>query len=383
MPEIGCEGQGAPRRRAKITRTWLRFLWVSAVSGSIPAVLNALFGNTSVLQFVQQALEGMCFAGCIGALCTLVLPRIAEPVLSLPNALKWLTLIAVITGLAALGCLAAMLILMAVGRVAPVLFWANYAQALKTCVLITLGFGLSAFSYEVAAGRLNKATADLKVREEAAEKLRQVAMEARLSSLESRVQPHFLFNTLNSILALIREDPMAAEGMVERLAALLRFSLDANQSRLVPLELEAKIVRDYLEIEQARFGERLRFAIEIPGSLRELGVPPMSLQTLVENSVKYAVSPRREGARIEVRAVERDGRAVVEVVDDGPGLTDAHLKVGHGLELLQNRLEVLFGAEASLKIETRETGGTRVALHLPLAARMGTAEAGRLVGAAL
>jgi len=352
----------------------------------MPALLNVLFGHASVSQFVQQVLEGICFAGCIGALCTLVLPRIAAPILSLPNALKWLTLISVITGLAALGCLAAMSILLIVNRVTPAEFWAHYAQALKTCVLITLAFGLSAFFYEVATGRLNKATADLKMREEAAEKLRQVALEARLSSLESRVQPHFLFNTLNSILALIREEPMAAEGMVERLAALLRFSLDANQSRLVPLELEAKIVRDYLEIEQARFGARLRFAIEIPESLRELGVPPMSLQTLVENSVKYAVSPRREGASIEVRATERDGRAVVEVTDDGPGLTDAHLKVGHGLELLQNRLEVLFGAEASLTIEVLDSGGTRVALHLPVGARPANADAereGEKVGAAL
>lgn len=363
MPEKKCEKTG-PQRMRRIHPV-VRYIWISTVSGSIPAVLNAIFGHPSGRQFLNQMLEGMLFAGCIGALCTVILPRIAEPILRLPQGWKWLTLVSVIVGLAALGCAAAILILLLTGRVLGTGFWSIYVQAMKTCVLITLTFGLSAFFYEVLVARSHKATADLKARDEAAEKLRQAATEARLSSLESRVQPHFLFNTLNSILALIREDPSAAEGMVERLAALLRFSLDANQSRLVPLALEAKIVRDYLEIEQARFGTRLRFTMDIAEQLNELGVPPMSLQTLVENSVKYAVSTRREGASILVSARVHGPSAVLEVVDDGPGLTAAHLKPGHGLELLQNRMDGLFGSDASLVIETLDAGGTRVALHLP------------------
>ncbi len=363
MPEATCEKRARPRM-ARV-HPFVRFIWISTASGSIPAVINALFGHPSLKQFVNQMLEGMLFAGCIGALCTLILPRIAEPILRLHTALKWLSLVSVIVGLAAVGCAAAMLILLLVGCFEPSQFWPVYVNALKTCVLITLTFGLSAFFHEVVVARLNRASAELKSKDEAADKLRQAATEARLNSLESRVQPHFLFNTLNSILVLIREDPAAAEGMVERLAALLRFSLDANQSRLVPLSLETKIVRDYLEIEQTRFGTRLRFAIDIPVQLSELGVPPMSLQTLVENSVKYAVSPRREGASILVRARVEGAGAIVEVVDDGPGLTAAHLKPGHGLELLQNRMDGLFGSEASLEIETVSTGGTRVVLHVP------------------
>src|SRR5437764_15089871 len=91
---------------------------------------------------------------------------------------------------------------------------------------------------------------------------RKLATEARLSSLESRIHPHFLFNTLNSISSLIREDPVRAERTVERLAALLRYSLDVNARGLAPLRHELKIVRDYLEIEHTRFGERLRYSVE-------------------------------------------------------------------------------------------------------------------------
>src|SRR5688500_2630516 len=111
--------------------------------------------------------------------------------------------------------------------------------------------------------------------------------QARLSSLESRVRPHFLFNTLNSIMALIPEDPAAAERVTGKLAALLRYSLDATGHSTVRLEQELKVATDYLEIEKTRFGDRLRYTIDVPDALMQFEVPPFSLQTLVENSVKY------------------------------------------------------------------------------------------------
>src|SRR5205823_3935058 len=123
------------------------------------------------------------------------------------------------------------------------------------------------------------------------ERALKLATEARLSSLESRIHPHFLFNTLNSISSLIQEDPVRAERLIERMAALLRFSLDSTNAGLVPLYQEMKIVRDYLEIERARFGDRLGFEVNIPAEFDRFEVPPLAIQTLVENSVKYAVSP--------------------------------------------------------------------------------------------
>src|SRR4029077_3465440 len=148
---------------------------------------------------------------------------------------------------------------------------------------------------------------------------RRIAAEAQLASIESRVQPHFLFNTLNSIAALTHDDPAGAERMTGQLASLLRSSLDSTATPLVPLDQELQVVRAYLDIERVRFGDRLRYTVDLGDGTAPLPVPRMALQTLVENSVKYAVSPRREGGSICLRARTRDGRATIMVEDDGPG----------------------------------------------------------------
>ena len=117
------------------------------------------------------------------------------------------------------------------------------------------------------------------------------------------MQPHFLFNTLNSIAALVHDDPAGAERMTGQLASLLRSSLDSTATPLVPLDDELRVVRAYLDIERVRFGDRLRYSVDAAATAPAPAlVPRMALQTLVENSVKYAVSPRREGASIAVRA---------------------------------------------------------------------------------
>jgi LytS/YehU family sensor histidine kinase len=197
------------------------------------------------------------------------------------------------------------------------------------------------------------------------ERARKLAVEARLSSLESRVHPHFLFNTLNSISSLIQDDPALAERMVERLSALLRFSLDSNQSRTVSLSQEVKIIVDYLEIEKARFGERLRFRVDVPPELEQVEVPPLSLQTLVENSIKYGVSPRRDGGEVGVTARLESGIVRIEVTDDGPGFTPEAITAGHGLDNVQGRLAALFDDQASLSISA-EPGRTRVTISVPM-----------------
>jgi LytS/YehU family sensor histidine kinase len=140
------------------------------------------------------------------------------------------------------------------------------------------------------------------------------------------------------------------------MAALLRFSLDSGQAGLVPLHQEMKIVRDYLEIERARFGDRLRFEVEIPAELEHFEVPPLSIQTLVENSVKFAVAPRREGGVIRVTAAKTANGVDLNVWDDGPGFTIDAVLAGHGLDNLQARLLTLFGIESALGIRNTGTG---------------------------
>jgi sensor histidine kinase YesM len=173
--------------------------------------------------------------------------------------------------------------------------------------------------------------------------------------LESRIHPHFLFNTLNSIAALVRQDPEAAEQLIQRLAGLLRFSLDRHSS-LVALQDELQITLDYLEIEKARFGERLRYEVVAPPELLTVPVPALSLQTLVENSVKYAVGASRGGADIRVTAAQVGHEVVFEVTDNGPGFSLESLPSGHGLDTLRQRLEAFFGNASSLTATALDPG---------------------------
>ena len=201
--------------------------------------------------------------------------------------------------------------------------------------------------------------------QESLHRSQQLASEARLASLESRVRPHFLFNALNSAIALIPEDPKRAEDVLERLSALLRYSLDAH-ARVVPLGEELRVVTDYLEIERVRFGDRLAFAIDVPAELHACEVPAFALQTLVENSVKYAVSARKQGARIEVKARRAGDRLHVEITDDGPGFTGEIWLPGHGLDGLRARLDALFGVRAKLVVPAGQ-GGASVRIEIEAA----------------
>ena len=229
---------------------------------------------------------------------------------------------------------------------------------------MTLIFGVSISAIEAMRARLDDTMMALRTKERDEAEARRIAAEAQLAALENRVQPHFLFNTLNSIAALVHDDPARAERMTMQLASLLRSSLDQEGSPLVPLGEELHVVRNYLEIERVRFGDRLRYAIEVDQAWSASRVPRLAVQTLVENSVKYAVSPRREGGSITVHAAGRRNRVQIEVRDDGPGFGAAALEEGHGLALLRARLAMLFGDDASLGIASAP-GATSVTLDLP------------------
>ena len=276
--------------------------------------------------------------------------------------MQWAVTIPSLLGLAAVGtALACALIMLTGGHEA---FWPAFTFALPINALITMTLGVGMSLYEAQRSRLDTVTLELRTRELEAERDRKLALQARLASLESRLQPHFLFNTLNAISSLIQDDPDHAERMVERLAALLRFSLDASERGLVPLADELKIVGDYLEIERARLGSRLTFTLDVDPEAAGREVPPLTIQTLVENSVKHAIAPRPAGGRIRVAASLAGERLVLSVWDDGPGFTAAAMRPGHGLESLQTRLAARFGAAAELTIAGHD-GGTLVTVTVP------------------
>jgi two-component system sensor histidine kinase AlgZ len=252
------------------------------------------------------------------------------------------------------GGLIACLIFVALGFIPLDLYWPEFFGSLKIATFLTLLAGLAIATYETLHWRLEETTLQLRTKELDRERALKLATEAQLASLESRIHPHFLFNTLNSISSLIPEDPQRAERLLEQMAALLRFSLDSNQSGLVPLASELKIVADYLEIEKARFGERLNYRIDLAPDLNGAKVPPLSVQTLVENSVKFAIAPSRAGGEIVISSTRDNGHLRVEVSDAGPGFTLESTPAGHGLDNLKGRLATLFGSDASLTLVRRE-----------------------------
>jgi len=293
------------------------------------------------------------------------MPRLAPMVWSrFRFPFNWGVVIVVMVAVALTGSAIAIGLLRAVGYIHPGLVQTWFLGSLRTSIIMTLIFGVSISAIEAMRARLDDTMMALRTKERDEAEARRIAAEAQLAALENRVQPHFLFNTLNSIAALVHDDPARAERMTMQLASLLRSSLDQEGSPLVPLGEEIHVVRNYLEIERVRFGDRLRYAIEVDQAWSASRVPRLAVQTLVENSVKYAVSPRREGGSITVHAAGRRNRVQIEVRDDGPGFGAAALEEGHGLALLRARLAMLFGDDASLGIASAP-GATSVTLDLP------------------
>lgn len=213
----------------------------------------------------------------------------------------------------------------------------------------------------VAFDRLRAHARAVELREEQA---RRELLEAQLSNLRARLNPHFLFNSLNTLAGLIEEDPPAAVDALQRLCELLRHALESTQARRTPLRTELSALSDYLEMERLRFGDRLRCTVEIADELQDATVPTLLLQPIVENAVKYAVAPRRSGGSIHVRGYAQDARLHLEVTDDGPGTTkNSGTQLGE--KTLRERLELEYGSDATVSAGPRSEGGYCVAVSLP------------------
>jgi len=192
------------------------------------------------------------------------------------------------------------------------------------------------------------------------------ARDAQLDALSARVQPHFFFNAMNGLRALIAEDPARAREMATELADLMRYALMAGRRDQVRLDEELAAVETYLRIESVRLESRLSWSLDVASADPGTAVPPMLLQTLVENAVKHGVAALPEGGAIEVRARSADGRLVLGVT--GPGrLADAPGE-GFGLELARERLRLLHGAAAEVALEPLEGGRVRAVATLPVTA---------------
>jgi sensor histidine kinase YesM len=352
-----------------------RALILALVAAAVVVLLFLIFGHIQRLSEVGRAsISALFYSICIALPSAFALSRIPIDFTAKHSKLVVLIRVGILLATTAVGSLFSALLLAAIGVVPWGEYWAEFAFAVRLGAIISLVFGLGISFYETLRYKLQVTALELRTRQIEEERARKLLAEARLSSLESRIHPHFLFNTLNSIAALIPQDPQRAENMVGKLASLLRFSLNASQASLVSLEQELKVVRDYLNIEQARFGQRLRYVIDVPESLLTVAVPPLSIETLVENSVKHAAAPRPQGGEIRIRArLLGVDRIDLEVIDDGPGFSLEKIPEGHGLENLISRLNLLFGVEAHLEVDCEEAH-TTVRLSLPILKGAGQGE---------
>lgn len=357
-----------PPKRRSYARTLVLILCANVGSALAVVALNLLLAVGATNDWLVGLLTtSLVYGNCCGTLMGLILPRLAPIFARKPFPFNWVYFIGTLLVLSAIGSSIAVLILTRAGIFPRAMYWVYFRSTLVVAIAISLIIGVSRYLYEGLKHRLEVTTRQLQLKELEEERARKLAVEARLSSLESRIHPHFLFNTLNSISSLIQEDPKLAERLVERLAALLRFSLDSNQTSTVPLGRELKIVTDYLEIERARFGDKLRFSIDAPAEFQAVEVPPLAVQTLVENSLKHVVAARREGGEVCITVRAAGARVQIEVRDDGPGFNVGSISAGHGLDNLQSRLTALFDDGAALEISA-PSGQTAVTISLPCAA---------------
>jgi len=206
-------------------------------------------------------------------------------------------------------------------------------------------------------------------RELMASQLESKLAQAQLQVLEMQLQPHFLFNTLNGIMVLIRENPEKAGKMIARLSELLRMTLERRGVQEVPLQKELEFVERYLQIEMIRFEDRLTVHQEISNALRDALVPNMVLQPLVENAIRHGVAKRRGQARIEISATRQNGSITLSVRDNGTGLSPSarqEIKEGIGLSNIRARLQQLYGAAQEFELTSPQGGGVDARLTIPL-----------------
>jgi LytS/YehU family sensor histidine kinase len=239
----------------------------------------------------------------------------------------------------------------------PFPFWAEYVRKLD----------IVAFYYAIIAG-VSHAVDYYRMYRSGELRASQLETELRQSQLEilkSQLQPHFLFNTLNAVNALIYEDPRAADRVITRLGELLRMSLAVGNQQEVPLGYELEFVRAYLDIQQTRLGDRLQVVIDVPDDLHDMMVPTLLLQPLAENAVLHGVAPLMRGGVVRIAAAANDETLVLSVADTGSGFRQSKRR-GIGLTNVQLRLRQLYGAAHSFSIEPQEPTGTIVTTSLPV-----------------
>lgn len=246
-------------------------------------------------------------------------------------------------------------------------FWQQFGVEWLSWIFTTLPFGAAVYLCVVGIEHATRYFIEAREREVQVARLSEQLSSARFAALQAQLNPHFLFNTLNTIAVLVRDnDRQGAVRIVEHLSEVLRRTLTRHRANEVTLGEELELVRQYVEIEEARFSDRLRPEFRIPDSLLSAVLPSFALQHLVENAIRHGIAKDTDAGLLLVVA-EREGDVLrIAVVNDGvifdPNLTPSP---GHGIENTRERLQALYGERASLEIAPRPEGGTIATMRVP------------------
>jgi len=242
--------------------------------------------------------------------------------------------------------------------------WNDQVPLLAMNFVLAALFGTIAVIYFTLKAKVERMATQLKEKELNEERLTRTKMEAELQALQAKINPHFLFNTLNSIASLISENPKAAESTVEKLSELFRYTLKSAEKNLVSVAEELDIVRTYLEIEKVRFGERLQYDITCDDDIRDFMIPALIIEPLVENSIKHGIASEVRGGKIVIEVSAADGNCLISVIDNGKGIDDGNKVNGFGLRSVEERLQLRYGPSSSLRLVP--DGRTHFLITIPL-----------------
>jgi hypothetical protein len=246
-------------------------------------------------------------------------------------------------------------------------FWFGFGVEWLGWIFTTLPFGVAVYLCVVGIEHATRYFIDAREREVQVARLSEQLSSARFAALQAQLNPHFLFNTLNTITVLVRDnDRQGAVSIIEHLSELLRRTLNRHQANEVTLGEELDLVQQYVAIEQARFSDRLRPEFRIPESLMSAAVPSFGLQHLVENAIRHGIAKHTDAGLLLITATRSGDVLEISVVDDGVGIDSAApVPVGHGIDNTRERLRALYGERALLEITRRPEGGTIATLRLP------------------
>jgi len=246
-------------------------------------------------------------------------------------------------------------------------FWRMVGVEWLGWIFTTLPFGVAVYLCVVGIEHATRYFVEAREREVQVARLSEQLSSARFAALQAQLNPHFLFNTLNTIAVLVRDnDRQGAVRIVEHLSELLRRTLTRHRANEVTLGEEIELVRQYVAIEQARFSDRLRPEFSIPDSLLSAAFPSFALQHLVENAIRHGIARHPDAGLLLVTAERIADVLQITVLDDGVGIDlEAPAPAGHGIENTRERLRALYGANASLELARRPEGGTIATLCVP------------------